>query len=327
MRLPPLARAALRVVESFTSPLRPDDYLELINPLWSTRELRGRIERVRPETRDAVTVFITPGFRWPGHLPGQYVRIGVDIEGKRHWRAYSLSSDDAHPEGQITITVKRVDSGVVSPFITRRAAAGSIVTLGEVEGEFTLADRPPAKLLFVTAGSGITPVMAMLSWLERSGEMSDVVHLHSARTCRGGHLRGRARGDGRPARSLHAHPASDFLGRAHPPRAPRRAVSGLAPARDLRLRSRSDARSAAPALRAGRAQHAPAHGVLRTHARRRGRRHGRSRHPVQVTAESRLRWRHADPVGGGARRRRASVRVSHGHLSHLRRHVARGPGP
>jgi ferredoxin-NADP reductase len=182
VRLPPLARVALRVVESFTSPLRPDDYLELINPLWSTRELRGRIERVRPETRDAVTVFITPGFRWPGHVPGQYVRIGVDIEGKRHWRAYSLSSDDAHPEGQITITVKRVDSGVVSPFITRRAAAGSIVTLGEVEGGFTLADRPPAKLLFVTAGSGITPVMAMLSWLERSGGMPDIVHLHSART-------------------------------------------------------------------------------------------------------------------------------------------------
>ena len=182
MQLPPLARAALRVVSYFTSPLRPDDYLELINPLWSTRELRGRIERVKEETRDATTVFITPGFRWGGHRAGQYVRIGVDIEGKRHWRAYSLSSDEARPDGQITITVKRVDTGVVSPFITRRAAPGTIVTLGEVEGEFTLPEPLPERLLLLTAGSGITPVMAMLRWLDRTAAMPDVVHLHSART-------------------------------------------------------------------------------------------------------------------------------------------------
>ena len=181
VQVPPLARAVLRVVEAFTSPLRPDDYLELINPLWSTRELRGRIERVKPETGEASTVFIRPGFRWIGHRPGQYLRIGVDIEGKRHWRAYSLSSDEAHADGQITITVKRVDSGVVSPFITRRAAAGTIVTLGEIEGEFTLPEAVPPKLLFVTAGSGVTPVMAMLRWLDRSAKLPDVVHLHSAR--------------------------------------------------------------------------------------------------------------------------------------------------
>jgi ferredoxin-NADP reductase len=182
VQLPPLARVILRVVEAFTSPLRPDDYLELINPLWSTRELRGRIERIKPETPDAVTVFIRPGFRWVGHRPGQYVRIGLDIEGKRHWRAYSLSSAGNRADGQITITVKRVETGVVSSFITRRSAAGAIVTLGEIEGEFTLSETPPAKLLFITAGSGVTPVMAMLQSLDLAPEMPDVVHLHSART-------------------------------------------------------------------------------------------------------------------------------------------------
>jgi len=182
VRLPPAASAVLRVVEYFTSPLRPDDYLELINPLWSTRELRGRIERVKQEAPNAASVFITPGFRWSGHRPGQYLRVGVDIEGKRYWRAYSLSCDDARPDGQITLTVKRVDSGVVSPFITRRAAPGTIVTLGGVEGEFVLPDPVPSRLLFLTAGSGITPVMAMLRSLERRGVMPDAVHLHSART-------------------------------------------------------------------------------------------------------------------------------------------------
>jgi stearoyl-CoA 9-desaturase NADPH oxidoreductase len=180
--LPGLARLAVRGLGYFTWPLRIDDYLELITPLWSVEELRGRIERVRRETDDAVTVFITPGFRWVGHKPGQYVRIGFDVEGKRHWRAYSLSSDAARPDGQVTITVKRTNNGVVSRFLSSTQAAGSIVTLGDVEGEFTLASPTPPKLLFLTAGSGITPVMAMLRSLSRRGEFPDVLHIHSART-------------------------------------------------------------------------------------------------------------------------------------------------
>ena len=91
--MPRVAELTLRGLEYFTWPLRLDDYLELISPLWSTTELRGRIERVQRESADAVTVFITPGFRWRGHRAGQYLRVGFDIQGKRHWRAYSLSSD------------------------------------------------------------------------------------------------------------------------------------------------------------------------------------------------------------------------------------------
>ncbi len=81
--MPRAAQLALRGLEYFTWPLRLDDYLELITPLWSTNEMRGRIERVHRETDDSVTVFITPGFRWRGHAPGQYLRIGFDIQGKR----------------------------------------------------------------------------------------------------------------------------------------------------------------------------------------------------------------------------------------------------
>jgi ferredoxin-NADP reductase len=180
--LPAVARLMVRGLGYFTWPLKIDDYLELITPLWSVEERRGRIERVHRETEDAVTVFITPGFRWVGHQPGQYVRIGFDVGGKRQWRAYSLSSDAARPDGQITITVKRTEDGVVSRFLSSSQAAGSIVTLGGVEGEFTLPSPTPPKLLFLTAGSGITPVMAMLRALSRSGDFPDVLHIHSART-------------------------------------------------------------------------------------------------------------------------------------------------
>lgn len=181
--LPRLARLAVRGLGYFTWPLKIDDYLELITPLWSVEERRGRIERVQKVTEDAVTVFITPGFRWVGHQPGQYVRIGFDVEGKRQWRAYSLSSDAARPDGQITITVKRTKDGVVSRFLNSSQAAGSIVTLGGVEGEFTLPTSLPPKLLFLTAGSGVTPVMAMLRSLSRRpDDFPDVLHIHSART-------------------------------------------------------------------------------------------------------------------------------------------------
>jgi stearoyl-CoA 9-desaturase NADPH oxidoreductase len=177
--VPRLQRRILRAIEALTTPLLPSDYLELINPLWSTRELRGRIESVEPETVDAATVLIKPGYRWDGHLPGQYLRIGVDIKGVRHWRAYSLTSDPARADGRISITVKNVDAGKVSPYLVRHGRAGAIVSLGGVEGDFVLPEDPPEKLLFISAGSGITPIMSMLRSLEAP---EDVVLLHSART-------------------------------------------------------------------------------------------------------------------------------------------------
>jgi ferredoxin-NADP reductase len=180
-KVPKLQRRILDAVSAFSSPLLPDDYLELINPLWSTRELRGKIERIDAETEDAATVLIKPGYRWEPHKPGQYLRIGVDIEGVRHWRAYSLTSDPGREDGRISITVKNVDEGKVSPYLVRRGRPGTIVGLGGVEGDFVLPDEVPEKLLFISAGSGITPIMSMLRSLDHRGDMGDVVLIHSAK--------------------------------------------------------------------------------------------------------------------------------------------------
>ena len=62
----PVQRRVLDALAALSSPLLPDDYLELVNPLWSTRELRGRIESIDRETEDAATVLIKPGYRWGG---------------------------------------------------------------------------------------------------------------------------------------------------------------------------------------------------------------------------------------------------------------------
>jgi ferredoxin-NADP reductase len=181
-QVPALQRRALRAVRSLFAPLLPDDYLELINPLWSTQELRGRIERVHSETDDAVTVFIKPGWEWPGHEPGQYLRIGFVVDGVHHWRAYSLTSDPGRPDGLISITPKLVDEGTVTPWLVRKAQPGTIVRLSDVEGTFKLPEALPDRLLFISAGSGITPIMSMLRDLDRRDALDDVVHLHSART-------------------------------------------------------------------------------------------------------------------------------------------------
>src|SRR5256885_1140470 len=181
-KVPKVRRRALDALRSLFTPLMPDDYLELINPLWSTRELRGRIERLEPQRGNAVTVLIRPGYEWEGHEAGQYLRVGVVVDGVHHWRAYSLTSEPDRPDGFISIPPKLVESGVVSPHFVRQAKPGTIVRLGGVEGSFVLPDPLPPMLLLISAGSGITPIMSMLRSLEKRGELGDVVHLHSDRS-------------------------------------------------------------------------------------------------------------------------------------------------
>ncbi|WP_018654617.1 ferredoxin reductase [Actinomadura flavalba] len=164
-----------------TTPLLPEDYLGLVNPLWSTAELRGRIEHIHPEAPGTVTITIKPGPDWAGHRPGQWVKIGVDVDGVRHWRTFSLSAPRTS-DGRLRLTVKTNPDGVVSRYLAERAEPGEIVRLEQADGEFTLPSPIPDRLLFLTAGSGITPVMAMLRSLTESDALPDTVVVHSART-------------------------------------------------------------------------------------------------------------------------------------------------
>jgi ferredoxin-NADP reductase len=169
----------LRVVELATTPLLPSDYLDLLAPLRSGADLRGRIEAVLPETRDAATVVIRPGRGWKGHRPGQYIRLGIDVDGVRLWRAYSLTSDLTRTDGCISVTVKAIPGGKVSNHLVRRIRSGTVIQLDQAAGEFVMPAQRPEKALFITAGSGITPVMGML---RNHPELTDVVLVHSAPT-------------------------------------------------------------------------------------------------------------------------------------------------
>lgn len=175
-------------VARLTTPLLPDDYLHLVNPLWSARELRGQILEVRNETPDSATIVIKPGWGFDfGYSPGQYIGIGLHIGGRWHWRSYSLTSSPTWNDKVISIAVKAMPEGFLSSHLVSGVPAGTIVRLAAPQGDFVLPDPPPSKILFLTAGSGITPIMSMLRTLDRraadrSVELTDVVHVHSAPT-------------------------------------------------------------------------------------------------------------------------------------------------
>jgi stearoyl-CoA 9-desaturase NADPH oxidoreductase len=174
---------ARAIAERITTPLLPDDYLKLANPLWSARELRGRVLEVRRETEDSATLVIKPGWGFSfDYQPGQYVGIGVLVDGRWRWRSYSLTSSPVKGSRTITITVKAMPEGFLSTHLVGGVAPGTIVRLAAPQGNFVMPDPAPASVLFITAGSGITPVMSMLRTLARRDQITDVVHLHSAPT-------------------------------------------------------------------------------------------------------------------------------------------------
>ncbi|HTY33214.1 ferredoxin reductase [Mycobacterium sp.] len=178
--------ALRRLAARITTPLLPDDYLHLANPLWSARELRGRILDVRRETEDSATLVIKPGWGFSfDYQPGQYIGIGLLVDGRWRWRSYSLTSSPAETSGAprtVTITVKAMPEGFLSTHLVAGVEPGTIVRLAAPQGNFVLPDPAPPSILFLTAGSGITPVMSMLRTLVRRNQIGDIAHLHSAPT-------------------------------------------------------------------------------------------------------------------------------------------------
>ena len=183
-------RSGLRaVLDAAVTPLSVDDILDHFAPLrpGAAAGLHGRIVAVEQETADAATLVIKPGRDWAGHIPGQYVRVGVDVDGVRLWRTYSLTHGP-RPDGHISITVKAIPGGAVSTHLVRDARPGQLLQLAQAEGDFVLVPPVPGRrqrLLLVTAGSGITPVIGMLRNLYSRNEEAaraayDIVLVHSA---------------------------------------------------------------------------------------------------------------------------------------------------
>jgi stearoyl-CoA 9-desaturase NADPH oxidoreductase len=173
-----------QAASGLATPLVPADYIGVVAPLAAgsapgRAPFRGVVEALGRPTPDATTLVIRTSRGWPGHRPGQYVRVGVDVDGVRLWRAYSITSG-LDTGRRIKLTVKQIEGGKVSNYINRRVRPGTVLQLDNPTGDFVLPDPLPPRILFVTAGSGITPVIGILrNHLDR---LDDVVFVHSSPT-------------------------------------------------------------------------------------------------------------------------------------------------
>jgi glycine betaine catabolism B len=138
--------------------------------------------QIRQETHDVKSFFFcAPSGRAFVFEPGQFITLELEIDGESVNRCYTISSPPTRPH-TISITVKRVPGGKVSNWLHDNLHVGAQVRVLGPAGEFTCARLPAQKLLFLSAGSGITPLMSMSRAYHELGEDSDVVFVHSART-------------------------------------------------------------------------------------------------------------------------------------------------
>ena len=159
-----------------------DRYLELLDPLLARGETRARVVAARMETADCRTLVLAPGGGWAGFAAGQHLQVGVEIDGVRHTRCFSIASSARRADGCIALTVKAHADGQVSRHLVESAAVGDVLTLSAPAGDFLLPTPRPERLLLISGGSGITPVMAMLRTLVDEQYAGEVIFLHYART-------------------------------------------------------------------------------------------------------------------------------------------------
>ncbi len=176
--LGPLLRS--RLVAGAASPRTIDDYLEVIDPAWSVHGVRARVVALRQEAGDAVSLSLRPNELWRGFRAGQHLQLSVSNAGVRATRCFSISSAP-EDRGPLRVTVRLAPGGAVSRWIREEARVGAVVSLSQAMGSFVVPDPVPPKLLFLSAGSGITPLVSMARHLVARDYAGEIDWLHYAR--------------------------------------------------------------------------------------------------------------------------------------------------
>ena len=168
------------LVDLLTGPHGVDRYTELVAPTWTSGDARAKIVAVRRQTPRSVTLTLEPNRAFPGFRSGQHINLTVEIDGRRRTRPYSPASAEGAPH--IELTVGRHDGGLVSAYLCEHARPGMVVGLDSVGGDFVLPVQRPRRILFVSGGSGITPVMSMLRTLRAEAFPGEIAFIHYARS-------------------------------------------------------------------------------------------------------------------------------------------------
>jgi ferredoxin-NADP reductase len=170
------------LVDLLCGPHGIDRYLELIRPDLTLHDARAEVVSVRRQTDRSVTLALHPNTAWPGLRAGQFVAVGVEIDGVRHTRTYSPTGSEHGSRAALELTVTVHPQGLVSRHLQRNVRPGAILHLGAAQGAFALPDPRPERLVLISGGSGVTPVMSMLRTLCDEGHAGQIAFMHYART-------------------------------------------------------------------------------------------------------------------------------------------------
>jgi len=154
-------------------------WLQRIDPMLSLGEVRARVVGVRNETPDVKTFLLEPNGHWRGHRAGQHTLVEVTIDGVRHRRPFTIASPPE--EDVLALTVKRISGGTVTSYLHEQLSMGDVVGLAQAAGDFVFPATRPERPLFITAGAGITPALAMLGQLAQEGSLNGSTLVHHAR--------------------------------------------------------------------------------------------------------------------------------------------------
>lgn len=174
---------ASKPVARLTSPHTVDHYLEYLHPMFTAEAVRARVVDVIAETGSASTVVLKANGAWAGFQPGQHIEFGVEVDGVRRVRCFSVSSSAENTNGLFSVSVKAHPDGFVSQFLhSGQLQKKTIIYLSEAQGDFVLRSKVPDNLLLMSGGSGITPVMSMLRTLVDRGHTGTINFVHYARS-------------------------------------------------------------------------------------------------------------------------------------------------
>ncbi len=132
-----------------------------VSARWRWNQAAAVIVERRRVSATAVALRLRPNRHWDGLTAGQHVNVTVEVDGRRVTRCYSPSAVPGRP-GLIEITVKAMTGGRLSMHLVDDARVGDVVELGERFGEMTLDAADARPLTLLAAGSGITPMLALL---------------------------------------------------------------------------------------------------------------------------------------------------------------------
>ena len=167
------------LLDLLAGPPGVDGYLEQVRPTWAVNDCRAEVTSVDRLTPDSVTLGLRANLAWEGFRAGQFVQVSVEIDGAWRSRCYSPASI-AGTARELELTVKSHPEGLVSNHLLEQARPGAIVGLSQADGDFALPDATPERIVLISGGSGITPVMSMLRTLCAQGHDGPVTFLHYA---------------------------------------------------------------------------------------------------------------------------------------------------